>query len=564
MTSLTVRILGPLQVAVDDTDFTPSAPKERALLAHLLLEPGRTVAADRLADDLWPKLSPDRSRRVLQVRIASLRRLLDDMPGDVVLRSGAGGYRIEAPGVELDAELFAKLASAGRVHARAGDAARAERVLRGALDLWRGDALMDVQLGAILEGVARRLDADRLAAAVDLLDVELQLGQHHERLPELEQLAKLHPFDERVWALHALALYRSGRQVEALRTCRTVRHRLVEDIGVVPGPALRQLESDLLAQRPELDWQAGETGSAATATMVERVAMPTVHYARSEDGTHLAYQVAGDGPLDLIIVPGLASHLETWWEAATGRLVRRLASFSRLILFDKRGTGLSDRPANINAHQWVDDVDVVLDAVGCERAAILAVSAGGPIGARYAARHPERVAALVLYGAFARVRWAEDYPIGADPKDSATITAATEATWGLLDQVDPVSGMDVGLGWYCPSVATNASARELWARYQRMAASPGAAKEFVSVATELDVRDDLAHISSPTLVLHATRDQCAPVALARDLAARIPGATLVEIDSADHLIWFSDAIDAVTAAIQTFLAPLAGRASHSR
>lgn len=396
VTALAVRILGPLQVAVDDTDFTPSAPKERALLAQLLLEPGRTVAADRLADDLWPKLAPDRSRHVLQVRIATLRKLLDDMPGDAVLRSSAGGYRIEAPGVELDAELFAKLAAAGRVHARAGDAARADRVLREALDLWRGDALMDVQLGSSLEGVARRLDADRLAASVDLLDVELQLGQHHERLPELEQLGKLHPFDERVWALHALALYRGGRQVEALRTCRTVRHRLVEDIGVVPGPALRQLKSDLLAQRPELDFQAGETGPAATATMAERVAMPTVHYARSGDGTHLAYQVAGDGPLDLIVVPGLASHLETWWEAATGRLVRRLASFSRLIIYDKRGTGLSDRPANIDAEQWVDDIDVVLDAVGCERAAILAVSAGGPIGARYAARHPERVAALVL------------------------------------------------------------------------------------------------------------------------------------------------------------------------
>jgi pimeloyl-ACP methyl ester carboxylesterase len=204
----------------------------------------------------------------------------------------------------------------------------------------------------------------------------------------------------------------------------------------------------------------------------------------------------------------------------------------------------------------------VLDAIGCERAAILAVSAGGPIGARYAARHLERVAALVLYGAFARVRWAEDYPIGADPKDSATKWPQPTPLGALLDQVDPVSRMDVGLGWYCPSVASDASAREAWARYQRMAASPGAAREFVSAATDLDVRDDLARISSPTLVLHPTRDQCAPVAFARDLAARISGATLVEMDSADHLIWFSDAIDAITAAIQTFLAPLVGRTSR--
>ena len=128
--------------------------------------------------------------------------------------------------------------------------------------------------------------------------------------------------------------------------------------------------------------------------------MPTVHYAKAKDGVDPAYQVVGDGPTDLIIVPGYVSHLETWWEAWSGRLVRQLASFSRLILFDKRGTGLSDRPEDSSSKTWVEDIGVVLDAVGSERAAIFGVSAGSPIAILFAATYPERTRALVLYGGY--------------------------------------------------------------------------------------------------------------------------------------------------------------------
>ncbi len=182
--------------------------------------------------------------------------------------------------------------------------------------------------------------------------------------------------------------------------------------------------------------------------------------------------MAGDGPLDVVVVPGFVSHLETWWEAFSGQLVRRLASSARLILFDKRGTGLSDRPAELEVDQWVEDVAVVLDAVGSQRAAILGVSAGGGIAMLFAAAHPERTQSLVVYGGFARILQADDFPIGAPRGAVELIAEATEATWGLTDVVDERGGPSVGLDFYCPSISDAPEARELFARFQRISTSP--------------------------------------------------------------------------------------------
>ena len=238
------------------------------------------------------------------------------------------------------------------------------------------------------------------------------------------------------------------------------------------------------------------------------------------------------------------SHLDTWWEAWSGRLVRRLASFSRLILFDKRGVGLSDRPPHVDVEDWVEDTRVVLDAVGSERAALLGVTAGGPIAILFAASYPERTRSLLLYGAFARqLRRDGDYPIGLQREDVIAQIEYTEARWGT----------GVGLRLFCPSVSNDAAARELFGKYQRASASPGAASAYLRALAEIDVRHALPLVRAPTLVLHSTRDRVISVEMARYMVERIPNATLIELNSADHLIWFSDALDVMTDEIQDFL-----------
>ena len=271
--------------------------------------------------------------------------------------------------------------------------------------------------------------------------------------------------------------------------------------------------------------------------------MPTVHYAKTKDGVNLAYQVTGDGPTDLIVIPGYVSHLETWWEAWSGRLVRRLASFSRLILFDKRGMGLSDRPERLELEDWVEDVGVVLDAVGSERAAILGVSAGTPIAILFAATYPERTRALMLYGGYARVLWDDDYEIGKAADELNEGIKSLEAAWGSRSALEH----------WCPSARDDLVAREQFGRYQRISASPASATAYLKIVTGVDVRHALAMVSAPTLVLHAARDLRSPIVFARYMAERIPDAALVELDSSDHLIWFSDALDAMTDAMQDFL-----------
>jgi pimeloyl-ACP methyl ester carboxylesterase len=337
---------------------------------------------------------------------------------------------------------------------------------------------------------------------------------------------------------------------------------LIDELGVEPRAELRALEIAVLEQRPELSWSAigsdhlrDDTGdvpdSAAGAPRLRAVVPvrgleepPAIRYARGDDGVHIAYQVAGDGPVDLIVVPGYVSHLDNWWQARSGRLVRRLAAFCRLILFDKRGTGLSDRPSHIDVEQWVDDTRVVLDAVDSARPVVVGVSAGGPIAILFAATYPDRIRSLVLYGAFAReLRDENDYPFGLLPEAVKASTEYTEARWGT----------GVGLSIMCPSAGGDPTQRDHYGRYQRASASPGAASNYLRALSEIDVRSALPMVKAPTLVLHAARDRAVPVELARYLADRIPHAALVELDSSDHLIWFSDAVDRITDEIEHFV-----------
>jgi class 3 adenylate cyclase len=274
---------------------------------------------------------------------------------------------------------------------------------------------------------------------------------------------------------------------------------------------------------------------------------PETRYARSGDYS-IAYQVVGQGDLDLVYVPGLASHIEVFWEEpAYSRFLHRLASFSRLILMDRLGTGLSDRlPANqvSTYEQRMDDIRAVMDAVGSERAAVLGWSEGAPLCALFAATYPQRTTALVMYGGLPRFVSDDDYQWGF-PREVLDdwVEQIVPAAWGQDEEL---------LRLWAPSVAEQPGPRRWFVRFGRLAASPGAAQALFGMAQDLDIRDILPAIRVPTLVIHRTEDSLVEVEHSRYMAERIPDAKLVELPGVDHLWWFGDQ-DAIVDEVQEFL-----------
>jgi pimeloyl-ACP methyl ester carboxylesterase len=250
-------------------------------------------------------------------------------------------------------------------------------------------------------------------------------------------------------------------------------------------------------------------------------------YARNGD-LHIAYQVVGDGPIDLVFIPGFVSHVEWFWEnPAWEQIFARLTAFSRLILWDKRGVGLSDPVASVpTLEERVSDLEAVLAAVGAERIAIFGISEGGPMGLLFAALHPERVSAVVLYAATPCFVTRDDWAWGWSPTEYRRIIAEVEADWGD----------GALLATLAPSLAGNDVAREIFGRFQRMAASPSMAVASLECMRHLDCRAILPVVRVPTLVLHRTGDRFIPVEAGRYLADAIPGAVLAEFSGEDHQI----------------------------
>ena len=272
---------------------------------------------------------------------------------------------------------------------------------------------------------------------------------------------------------------------------------------------------------------------------------PQTHYAKSGD-VHIAYQVIGKGPIDLVFVPGFVSHVEASWQSTTrAKFFNRLASFSRLILFDKRGTGLSDRSSQLfSLEQRMDDVRAVMDAAGSQRAAIFGISEGGPMSILFAATYPERTSALIMYGAYAKRAWAEDYPFGWRDEEWVAFFDNVENHWGTT------RGLDLNI--WAPSVAHDEHVWEDVAKYMRSAASPGAVRAVMQMNREIDVRHVLPSIRVPTLITHRIGDRNISIQQARYMAERIPGARLVELPGDDHMTWFGD-IDDILSEVEEFL-----------
>ena len=266
----------------------------------------------------------------------------------------------------------------------------------------------------------------------------------------------------------------------------------------------------------------------------------------------VAYQVVGEGAVDLILVPGFVSHLEVAWEEPRlAHFLGRLASFARLIVFDKRGSGMSDpvdRPPSMD--ERMDDIRAVMDATGSERGTLFGISEGGTLSLLFAHAHPDRAKALVLYGSWARRLSGPDYPYGPSADQLEETIRGMDRAWAS------------GAWWDGgrPSPADDARHRAWWARYLRMAASPAMAQNLIRMNMGMDIRDVLPTIGQPTLILHRTEDTWIDVGHARYLAEHIPSATFVELPGSDHRPWLGD-VDAIADEVEVFVT---GRKSRPR
>ena len=280
--------------------------------------------------------------------------------------------------------------------------------------------------------------------------------------------------------------------------------------------------------------------------------IPETRYARSGD-VSIAYQVLGDGPVDVVYVPGFVSNVETMWEEKRyADFMSRLARSARVIVFDKRGTGVSDRVAGVpDLETRMDDVRAVMEAARSERAVMIGVSEGGPMSALFAATYPERVPALVLYSTFGRGSWAPDNPGSPTLEEWERVAATAHAEWGTLDHARKRASF-----FGVPS--DEQSLMEL-ARRLRSMASPGAAAALYRMNASIDVREVLPAIRVPTLVL-SRRDE--NLELSREVASRIPGARFVELPGTEHIPWLGDH-DSLLGEVVAFLATVEPRRSRA-
>ncbi len=531
-----IRVLGPIEAEHEGRRLKLGGPKQRLVLGILLAHVNEVASTDRIIEEVWLDTPPRTAHRTVQAYVSSLRQILEpNRPGTLSAR--APGYIIEMDAETLDAVRFEELISKGR-GLRSSDPESASRVLREAEGLWRGEAYADLAGSLSLIPEINRLSELRLIGVEGRIDADLALGMHAELVPELEALVDTHPLREGLRAQLMTALYRSGRQAEALRVYQRTRRVLGEELGIEPSPELRHLEGLMLVHDTSLSPGANE----------EALIVPVVRYATTQDGVSIAHYAIGSDDIDLVYVPGWVSNIETMWEhELPSRFLCGLASFSRLICFDKRGTGLSDRVAVSQLPDLAtraEDVQAVLDAVGSERAVLFGVSEGGPIAAHFAATHSDRTLALILYGSYAARKPSPEYPWAP--------TAQARNRW--LSFIEREWGGEVDLRTLAPSMQNDPSFRKYWSRYLRSGASPTAALALGKMNTDIDIRELVFEIKAPTLVLHRTGDLDAPVEGARWLAHHIPNAELVEFEGTDHLPQVSSG--EILEAIRSFLSEL--------
>ncbi|MBR9988644.1 MAG: alpha/beta fold hydrolase, partial [Gemmatimonadetes bacterium] len=511
------RVLGPIEVLTDPgTLLVPTGGKQRLLLATLLLHAPRAVSSDRLIDILWGDRLPEDPSGALRTQMSRLRSLFAQAGIDGRLsRSGASGYRLTAEPADIDVTVFERLVS----RAREEPSPERSLMLAGeALSLWRDTPYAEFQDVPWFMGEAARLIELRSAALEQRVEALIALGRTAEAVAAADVLVHADPLSERHRALAMRALYRAGRQHDALASFQQYRQLLDEELGLDPSPALRAIETEIIQHAPPTRPLSRGVGQEALSGLSPSPAgfqpnsrslappqtgfQQDIRFAASADGVRLAYATVGAGP-PLVKAANWLNHLEFDWESPVWRgLFHELAARRTFIRYDERGSGLSDRePDDMSLNAWVLDLEAVVDACGLERFPLLGISQGCAVCIEYAARHPDRVSGLILHGGYA-AGWRADPSFG--PAEIARRNASIEIVrhgWGedtpayrqMFTQTFIPGGTTAEIQWF----------NEL----QRRSVSPGMAARFMEAFAYIDVRERLAQVQAPTLVLHSRGDQ---------------------------------------------------------
>lgn len=520
------------------------APRERAVLARLLVARGGVVTVDQLLEDLW---SDPLSRGAKASLHATISRLRSRMGSGAVIDRRGDGYSLALGGHVLDIAEMEDDVGAIR-------AAWFERRLDTVITIaeraaarFRGPPLVDIaetdvgrSENARIAELRAACEADRAAALVEL--------EHPGALAAVDGALASSPYDERLWGLKMTALYRAGRQADALEAYEQARRTLRDDLGLTPAPSLRALHTAILDHDPDLEVQrASEPATlAATASRGGR-ALPPVSYASNGD-VHLAFRTFGQGALDIVWLPDFLFHLDLAWECPEyATFLESLADVGRLVTFDKRGQGLSDRTSSpATLQERVSDLGAVLDAVGSKAAVLVGQSEGAMVAVHRAASEDPRVRGLILIGST---------PVGSPDDGSWLLSMDDYVSW--IDWAARHWGTGRTLRVMAPSVADDAHAVAWYGRLERQTIGPGGVRAYGRANAQSDFRDALPAVKVPTLVLHR-RDEPVPIAGSRHIAAAIAGARLVELAGSDHLAWFGD-VGAVLREIKAFVDDVSGR-----
>ncbi len=370
------------------------------------------------------------------------------------------------------------------------------------------DAVIDVD---VFESAMRSPDGERVAPALDLYTADLLPEDYDLELVERKRELLRQAFVDASLRVAVARTLDDARTLEILRRVAAIDRKSGE-VAARIADRVRKFDRPPSPASPAL-------------------AIPRTRYTRSGD-VNIAYQVIGGNGPDLVFVMGWVSHLEYFWTyPRVARFFEQLAGFSRLILFDKRGTGLSDRVTTMpDLRQRMDDVRAVMVAARSSEAVIMGVSEGGPMSALFAATFPERTKGLVIYGGYARRMWAPDYPWGVKPEVRQRFFRDIEHNWGGVVDLQTIAPSELGDPSFC----------DWWATYLRMSASPGAALALAKMNSDIDIRDELSAIRSPVLVLHRSGDRDMNIDEGRYLARHIPGARFLELPGIDHLPFAGD------------------------
>jgi DNA-binding SARP family transcriptional activator/pimeloyl-ACP methyl ester carboxylesterase len=541
-----LSVLGPVRLDGADGPIRVPGRKAREILTMLVLASPRPLSVATLAAQLWED-PPPAATKTIQGHLSRLRTVLAAARPPVGSIDGtSSGYGFAARSGEVDVAVIDDLRTAARLAGLDGDHRLAAELLDEAVARWRGEPELPATIGGDLERAA--LAEQRLDLTEDRLAAMVHAGRSREVIAELDGLVAVHPLRERLWALLIEALYRAGRQADSLAQCRRVRRRLRQEIGVDPGPELRRLEQQVITQSlPEISVLPVDSGQGAT------VRFDGPHYAVAGDA-HVAYGVIADvttgtAPVrDLLLINPTFIPIDSYLEQPdVARAMRLLARDRRVIVYDRRGVGLSDPATPQDAPsiaEWALDAVAVLDAVGATTVDVLANADTSMIAVTLAADHAARVRAMGLVNAYPRFTRAHDYPCGQPTAEIAGLLTAIRSP-------APPPGVDV-LAWRLPAVAADPGFRAWWDAVGRRGASPRSAAVIHEVILRADVRDRLAEVRAPVLLLCRTGCASYDPGHSHQLAARLPVASLREHADPNDA-WFVGDVDWVVEELDAFL-----------